>query len=211
LLSLVRHGAVANPHHLRYGRLPGFVLSDEGRAQAQAAGAYLARSSIGVGRLVSSPLERAVETASLLGEQLPSSPDVELDPRLIELGSRLDGLPRRFAPRAYLARLLDRSSRALDEPVAAAAGRVVAAALERVKEGNGRVILVSHQVPLWAATALLLGGPRALSGFAPRSMMLRSRSGPAPGYAAVLTFAPVDPAGPPPGPGGWRLVDRWAP
>lgn len=209
MLSLVRHGAVANPQQLRYGRLPGFVLSGPGQAQARAAGLHLARAGAPVIRLATSPLERAVETAQLLGQQLDPAPLLRTDPRLIELGSRLDGLPRRFAPRAYLSRLLDRSTRSEDEPLAEAAARVVEAALELCEGVEGRVVLVSHQAPIWAATTLLLGGPRPLAGLIPPLRMLRR--GPPPGYAAILTFAPREPGASLPGPGGWRLVERWSP
>jgi broad specificity phosphatase PhoE len=210
LLSLVRHGAVANPQQVRYGRLPGFVLSEAGRRQAREAGEHLARCGVRVSRLASSPLERAVETATLLGEQLDPPPSLEIDPRLIEVGSRLDGLPRRLAPRAYLARLLDASTRSHAEPAAEAGARLVAAALDLARGASDRVVIVSHQSPIWAATALLLGGPDALGGLL-SSLRTMFRRGPPPGHATIVTFAPRAAHGPLPGPGGWKLVDRWHP
>src|SRR5215470_7221037 len=66
---LVRHADVENPRHLLYGHLPGFPLSEHGRAQAAAVGRWL--SDRGLKRIIHSPLERAAETARLMCEQLP--------------------------------------------------------------------------------------------------------------------------------------------
>ena len=55
-----------NPDRILYGRLAGFPLSPRGEEQAKAAAEYLATRDIGY--LVSSPLERAVQTARPLAE-----------------------------------------------------------------------------------------------------------------------------------------------
>ena len=57
IVHLVRHGEVANPRGVLYGRLPGFHLSEDGRLMAKAAADYLAGRDVTV--LLSSPLERA--------------------------------------------------------------------------------------------------------------------------------------------------------
>ena len=64
LVHLLRHGLVDNPRRLVYGRLTGFHLSAEGRAQAEAAARRLAARPIVA--LYSSPLERARETAEVV-------------------------------------------------------------------------------------------------------------------------------------------------
>src|SRR5437763_15184254 len=61
VVHLVRHGEVHNPEGVLYGRLPGFHLSTAGRQMAEAVAAALARRDVGL--VVSSPLERARETA----------------------------------------------------------------------------------------------------------------------------------------------------
>lgn len=68
-ISLVRHGLVENPRRIYYGRLPGFVLAAEGREQAAAAGRYLAGADVAA--VYHSPMERAAETAAILGAALP--------------------------------------------------------------------------------------------------------------------------------------------
>ena len=63
-IHLVRHGHVYNPRHLVYASLPGFGLSDEGKLQADTVATHL--STLPIARIVSSPLDRAVETATPL-------------------------------------------------------------------------------------------------------------------------------------------------
>ena len=62
VIHLLRHGEVSNPHGVLYGRLPGFHLSPDGEHMAKAAAAFLAGRNVTL--LLSSPLERALETAA---------------------------------------------------------------------------------------------------------------------------------------------------
>jgi broad specificity phosphatase PhoE len=88
-VHLLRHGEVHNPDHILYGRLPGFRLSDLGVAQAKLAAEYLAQRPIGY--IVSSPLERAQQTARPLADALGLT--IETDERLIEASNHLEGKP----------------------------------------------------------------------------------------------------------------------
>lgn len=81
-LHLLRHGQVHNPEKVLYGRLPGFGLSETGRAQAQAAGDWLATQPITA--VYASPMERAQETARLAVARLPDSIEIATDERLTE-------------------------------------------------------------------------------------------------------------------------------
>ena len=80
-VHLLRHGEVHNPDGVLYGRLPGFRLSELGERQAAGRGR---RSWPGrdIGYLVSSPLERAQQTAAPLAAA--TGLDVAVDERLIE-------------------------------------------------------------------------------------------------------------------------------
>jgi hypothetical protein len=42
IVHLVRHGEVANPDRILYGRIPGFHLSDDGQMMAKAAAGFMA-------------------------------------------------------------------------------------------------------------------------------------------------------------------------
>ena len=61
-MHVMRHGEVHNPEGILYGRLPGYRLSERGRAQAQAVADWLADHDIVC--VVASPLQRAQETAA---------------------------------------------------------------------------------------------------------------------------------------------------
>ena len=62
VVHLLRHGEVDNPQGVLYGRLPGYVLSDLGHEMAQRAAKAL--SGHDITGVVSSPMERAQQTAS---------------------------------------------------------------------------------------------------------------------------------------------------
>lgn len=65
---LVRHADVENPRRVVCGRLPGWHLSERGRQQGEAVAARLADRLIV--QAYASPLERAVETASIVAQGL---------------------------------------------------------------------------------------------------------------------------------------------
>jgi broad specificity phosphatase PhoE len=162
-VHLLRHGEVHNPDRILYGRLPGYRLSELGVAQAQVAAKYLADRPIGY--LVSSPLQRARETAVPLAELTGQS--VEVDERLIEAGNALEGRavaggkglftdPRNWR---YFRNPLRPS---WGEPYAQVAARVLAAAhaARRRVEGTGtEAVCISHQLPIVAARRRAEGLP----------------------------------------------------
>jgi broad specificity phosphatase PhoE len=95
LLLLVRHGQTTfNLEGRLPGQLPGIALTDEGRRQAQRAAVAL--SGLPLSAVISSPLERAQDTAQIIarGWALP----IRLDPRLMDTdvgawsGQKLDDL-----------------------------------------------------------------------------------------------------------------------
>jgi broad specificity phosphatase PhoE len=153
-VHLLRHGEVHNPDHVLYGRLPGFRLSELGQRQAGVAAEYLATRP--VGHLVSSPLERAQQTAAPLARLTGLTP--VLDERLIEAANELEGrvitgggdLVRRAAD-LKLFRNPFRPS--WGEPYAEIAARMLAAARAArdaaLAAGDGReAVCVSHQLPI---------------------------------------------------------------
>jgi broad specificity phosphatase PhoE len=90
VVHVVRHGLVDNPSGILYGRLPGFHLSDVGRAMAERVAAHL-HDTVGdrVGYLAASPLERAVQTAEPIARELGLP--IVTDPRLIEPVNAFEG------------------------------------------------------------------------------------------------------------------------
>lgn len=183
-LFLIRHGAVENPAGIRYGCLPGFPLSAEGRAQAAGAASRLAARSPHRPLLLSSPLLRAAQTAEIVARHLELP--VHTEPRLREIGSSLDGLPWGFAPLLSLQRRLDPARRGQDEPLPLAAARILAVVRDTSQTHPGDIVLVSHQLPLRAALLALSRGLGALEGPLPSSWWLRLRQPINPGYAQVF-------------------------
>jgi broad specificity phosphatase PhoE len=84
----LRHGESAHNAHTGAEQLPdeeGDLLTERGRAQAQAAGEALARLDLGVTRLLASPMRRARETAAAL--EAPLGLSAEAAPSAYEMGA----------------------------------------------------------------------------------------------------------------------------
>jgi probable phosphoglycerate mutase len=160
---LMRHADVENPRRLLYGHLPGFYLSELGRAQAAAVGQSL--RDRGIKRIVHSPLERARETAEIVNAQLPVPMPLEVEPALqeAEFSRYLQGVPFWQIPvrrPRWVRHKLQRGSLEGDETIEALGGRVLDVVHRLAREHPGEVSLcISHADPLQAAWILLDGRP----------------------------------------------------
>jgi len=157
-VHLLRHGEVHNPDQVLYGRLPGFGLSERGRAMAERAAEVIARvpdSPARVGVLVTSPLQRARETAVPLERALGLT--ARVDPRVIEGSNDFEGhhVDGAFLRRPEnLRRLWNPWRPSWGEPHRQIADRMWAALDQAAAEAAaaGRAVLVvSHQLPIWSA------------------------------------------------------------
>jgi len=153
IVHLVRHGEVANPDGILYGRLPGFGLSEEGQMMAKAAADFLAGRDVTV--LRSSPLERAVQTAEPIAAQFGLS--IEIDERLIEPWNHFEGLNVAVgdgslrSPRHWMY-LRNPFRPSWGEPYREVAARVLGAAGDAARAAHGHeAVCVSHQLPIWVA------------------------------------------------------------
>ena len=193
-IHLVRHAEVHNPDHVVYASLPGFGLSELGRGQAKAASRYLGSQPIVA--VWSSPLQRALETASPIAARLGLP--VKVDPELTEwrlsdvwAGLRWEEIPvvRPGELEAYLEHP-DRLPFSA-EPLEELAVRM-RSALERVSalHPQGDVVVVSHQDPVQAARLAITGTP------------LSQLNIDKPEHASVATIKPGTP---------WREEVRWSP
>jgi broad specificity phosphatase PhoE len=158
-VHLLRHGEVHNPERLLYGRLPGFRLSELGERQAQAAADWLAQRDIGY--LVSSPLERARQTAAPLAAAVGL--DIAVDERLLEAenflqGRRVAGGKGLFKDPGNWRYFRNPLRPSWGEPYVQIAARVLAAArTARDEAGRREAVCVSHQLPIVCARRSAVG------------------------------------------------------
>jgi broad specificity phosphatase PhoE len=153
IVHLVRHGEVYNPAGVLYGRLPGFGLSDAGKAMAVLDARALRGRDVTVVR--SSPLERAVQTAAPIAAELGITPTT--DDRLIESDNAFEG--KTFGvgdgslknPSVWR-HLWNPFRPSWGEPYAEVADRVLGAvAAARAAAAGHEAVLVSHQLPIEVA------------------------------------------------------------
>ena len=153
VVHLLRHGEVHNPGGVLYGRLPGFHLSEDGRLMAKAAARALAGRDIV--KVVSSPLDRARETAEPLAETLGLAADS--DRRLIEPANHFEGMTFGVGDGAlhhprHWRHLYNPLRPSWGEPYRDIAKRMLfAAGAARDAARGHEAVCVSHQLPIWVA------------------------------------------------------------
>jgi broad specificity phosphatase PhoE len=164
VVHLLRHGEVHNPGKVLYGRLPGYRLSETGEAMALAAAEWLADSVVShppITRVVSSPLERAQQTAAPIAGKLDLP--VEVDDRLIEAGNAFEGLRVGVGDGALRSpqhwwKLRNPFRPSWGEPYVEIAARMLAA-VEAARDAarGAAAVCVSHQLPIWTLRLHLEG------------------------------------------------------
>ncbi len=158
-VHVMRHGEVHNPEKVLYGRLPGYNLSDRGRAQAQSAADWLADKDVTY--VVASPLERAQQTASPIAAV--HGLDIHTDDDLIESWNDFEG--KRVAPGdgalrdpRNWPRLRNPRKPSWGEPYAEIAPRMIAALHRARKQAIGHeAVCVSHQLPVETLRRAMIG------------------------------------------------------
>ena len=158
-VHLIRHGEVHNPDGILYGRLPGFRLSDTGRAQAVAAADLLAGRDIVA--VIASPLQRAQETAAPIAARHNLAIDTDAD--LIESANFFEG--KRVSPGdgawrnpRFWWHLRNPFTPSWGEPYDQIAARMATAVSKaRARAAGHEVVCVSHQLPVWTARQHLTG------------------------------------------------------
>jgi len=153
VVHLLRHGEVDNPRGILYGRLPGYHLSGLGLEMAERAAAWFEQRD--VRRVVSSPLERACETAAPVGARLRLP--VSTDDRLLEAENHFQGMvfgvgDGSLRHPGHWRHMYNPLRPSWGEPYAQLATRMLAAAGDARDAVRGHeAVLVSHQLPIWTA------------------------------------------------------------
>jgi broad specificity phosphatase PhoE len=159
VVHLLRHGEVHNPTGLLYGRLPGFGLSGRGQEQAKLAAEHLAEHD--VVHLVSSPLQRAMETAAPTAER--HGLEVVVDERLTEAGNRFQGLQVGVGDGVlrypqHWPKLHNPFRPSWGEPYLVIAHRMLEGVRRARELARGReAVCVSHQLPIWTLRRFMEG------------------------------------------------------
>lgn len=161
VVHLLRHGEVHNPHGILYGRLPGYHLSERGRRMADLVAEHLRGHD--VTRVISSPLERAQETAEPIAQA--HGLEVASDGRLVEAGNHFEGLTfgvgdGSLRHPAHWPKLVNPFRPSWGEPYEQIAARVLQVVARAREEARGHeAVLVSHQSPVWITRRKIEGRP----------------------------------------------------
>ncbi|MEU1163982.1 histidine phosphatase family protein [Streptomyces sp. NPDC005921] len=151
VVHVMRHGEVANPEGVLYGRLPGYHLSELGRQMADRVAEHLAGRD--VTHVVASPLERAQETATPIAKA--HGLGLGTDDRLIEAENIFqgktfgvgDGALKNPGNWKYLVNPFRPS---WGEPYVDQVVRMRGALDTARDQARGHeAVLVSHQLPIW--------------------------------------------------------------
>jgi broad specificity phosphatase PhoE len=161
-IHLVRHGEVDNPNGVLYGRLPNFALTALGRQMAEASAQELASTGANYTKLISSPLIRTLQSARPISEALKLSVATEsliIEPTNIFEGKKV-GLATVMANPAYLLKLYNPLQPSWGEPYKQIVARMTEALRRSWDEtASGEVVMVSHQLPIWALHLAVSGKP----------------------------------------------------
>ncbi|GLY05777.1 MULTISPECIES: histidine phosphatase family protein [Actinoplanes] len=158
-VHVFRHGEVFNPTKILYGRLPDFHLSELGHQMAKAAAGTLAGRD--VTHLVSSPLERAQETAAPFAAELKL--DIATDVRLIESANYFEGKKVSAGDGAFGN---PRHWWVLRDPITPSWGEAYLVIAQRMFEAlqaarvaaeGHEAVCVSHQLPIWTLRRYIEG------------------------------------------------------
>jgi broad specificity phosphatase PhoE len=159
VVHLLRHGEVDNPEGILYGRMPDFHLSGLGLQMAERVAKTLAGRDIT--HLVSSPLERAQETAGPSAEALGLG--IVTDARVIEASNAFEG--QRFGvgdgslrrPSAWK-HLYNPFRPSWGEPYKDIVVRMLAGMHDARESAAGHeALVVSHQLPIWIVRSFIEG------------------------------------------------------
>ena len=153
----LRHGEVENPRQILYGRLPGFYLSLRGKKQIESLAGQLENK--GITHLYSSPLERTMETADIIGAKLNLKPMISeliIEVKLFCEGITIQDYHGNIQTDLYNKKNLARGQESI-KSIAARMKHFLNFAL--VRHRGTKTLVVSHGDPIMILKAELQGVP----------------------------------------------------
>lgn len=159
-IHLVRHGEVDNPDGVLYGRADGFHLTELGHEMARGL-ADTFRTEHDVRAVITSPLERAIETGTPTAQAFGL--DIATTPDLIEADNKFAGLPINdnhllvLHPR-FWGWYRNPFTPSWGEPYTDIVTRMSRAIRRALTVAHGaEAVLVSHQLPIWTMRRFIEG------------------------------------------------------
>lgn len=135
---LVRHGLTAMTGPVLAGRTPGVHLDERGQKQAAALAERMA--ALPLAAIVTSPLERCVETAEAIRDKQASAPAWHVDERLIECGyGDWTGRPMKELTKDPLWKVVQAQPSAVRFPAGEGLAEMAARAIAAVREWDTRL------------------------------------------------------------------------
>lgn len=160
-IYLVRHGDVHNPEQIMYERLPGFQLSELGRKQAHNLGKFLSGKKVSA--LYASPLERTIETATIVSSYHKNLSIVK-DERIIEVSTTARGMSVKVLEAMHWDFYTPEFTQKGGETLEDIWKRMNHFFEEAVKKHKGQeIIVVSHGDPIMVSAVKHKGKPLTLS------------------------------------------------
>ena len=162
-IHLVRHGEVDNPTGELYGRQGGFHLTALGREMAEAAAGFFDGRDLRA--VISSPLERAVETATPTA--LRHGLEIIADERIIEADNKFEGINVNrnrliLAHPKFWSWYINPFKPSWGEPYTEIVERFSAAIRSALALAEGgEAMMVSHQLPIWTMRSFVERRPLA--------------------------------------------------
>lgn len=159
VVHLVRHGEVDNPSGELYGRQPGFHLTDLGREMAGSVRDFFRGHDVRA--VISSPLERAIETATPTAHLFDL--EISTDANLIEAGNNFEGINVNrnrwiLASPIFWPWYINPFRPSWGEPYTDIAARMTNAVRSGLAAARGgEAVLVSHQLPIWTLRSFVEG------------------------------------------------------
>ena len=148
-IYFVRHSTYANPARIVPGRIPGYHLDEVGKVRAKKTGESFKNKPINY--IYTSPLERAYETADIIGKYLPKA-KISHVYELTEIDSihwQAYKLEELFTNNYYEAFLNDSSTKEVPENLDELAKRLNSFTQKLCeKHKNQEIICVSHLYPI---------------------------------------------------------------
>ncbi|WP_406297099.1 histidine phosphatase family protein [Embleya sp. NBC_00888] len=157
IVHLMRHGEVHNPHGILYGRLPDYHLSELGNKMAERVADHLAERDIT--HVVSSPLERAQETAAPIAGR--HGLEIATDDRLIEAENIFQGKTFGVGDGSlknptHWKHLTNPFKPSWGEPYIEQVVRMMGALGAARDAARGHeAVCVSHQLPIWVTRSFV--------------------------------------------------------